>query len=71
MNTSDLSVIIGGLEIYTEYNVTVSAVTILEGPSASMIVRTDSDGECRNIPFLCTGGGGGRGSGGMHKRKNM
>ena len=45
MNTSDLSVEIADLEKYTEYEVRVSAVTVEEGPSASDIVRTDSDGK--------------------------
>ena len=45
VNTSGLSVVIGGLERYTEYEVSVSAVTVEEGVSNSVIVRTDSDGK--------------------------
>ena len=48
LNTSGLtlSVVISGLEKYTEYEVGVSAVTVGEGPIASDVVRTDSDGKC-------------------------
>lgn len=42
--TSDLEIVIAGLNKYTLYQVVVSAVTIAEGPAASVSVRTDSDG---------------------------
>ena len=45
MNTSDLSIEIGGLGKFTEYEVSVSAVTVREGPFNSIVVRTDSDGK--------------------------
>ena len=34
-----------GLDEYTLYEVQVSAVTVAEGPPASVQVRTDSDGK--------------------------
>ena len=46
MTTNDLSITIAGLDKYTLYEVQVSAVTVAEGPSASVLVRTDSDGKC-------------------------
>lgn len=45
VNTSELSIMIGDLERYTEYMVSVSAVTVEEGVSSLVIVRTDSDGK--------------------------
>ena len=33
------------LEKFTEYDVEVRAVTVAEGPPATVTVRTDSDGE--------------------------
>ena len=43
-STTGLSIDITGLDEYTLYEVNVSAVTIGEGPSDSVQVRTDSDG---------------------------
>ena len=45
VSTTDLSVVIGGLDEYTLYEVNVSAVTVEEGQSNTVLVRTDSDGE--------------------------
>lgn len=45
LNTSGLSIEIGGLERYTEYEVRVSAVTVEEGLADFDVVRTDSDGK--------------------------
>ena len=43
--TGVLSVTVTGLDEYTLYEVQVSAVTVAEGPPASVQVRTDSDGK--------------------------
>lgn len=45
MITGVLSVTVTGLDEYTLYEVQVSAVTVAEGPPASVQVRTDSDGK--------------------------
>ena len=48
VNSIGLSVVIVDLDEYTLYNVSVSAVTVADGPPASIQVRTDSDGELRD-----------------------
>ena len=45
LSTNETSVVIAELDEYTLYEVSVSAVTVAEGPADSVQVRTDSDGE--------------------------
>ena len=54
MNTTDTTFTIAGLNEFTLYSVSVSAFTVGEGPSASVQVRTDSDGEWVCVYCVCT-----------------
>ena len=53
LSTNETNAVIVGLDKYTLYEVSVSAMTVAEGPAGSVQVRTDSDGELVALSIYC------------------